>query len=510
MTNYFGTSRFRFISKGFNCRSVINAYEEQFRIGPAHFGGRRMSYYYDEGDKETPIGRTLRILKRSFGEVKEYLDDPDRRYAKKKIFPSYCDILVIGGGAIGSSISYWLKQRALDGLRVVVVDKDSTYQQSSTTLSVGGLRQQFSLKENIEMSLFGAHFLRNISDYLSVTGEDPPNVCFSPHGYLFLASEAGVEILEENVTLQASLGAKSELLSADNLKKKFPWINTKGVVLGCHGVENEGWFDPWSLLQAFKNKSISLGTEYVEGEVIGFEYNILPASVSTEVDDDYHDSDVLRSVLIKCPDGVTRSISFAICILAGGPQSGHIAKLAGIGVGKKSRETPLPVEPRKRYVYCFHCPDGPGLNTPLTIDPTGTYFRREGLCGNYICGRSPEKHEEPDVSNLEVDDEFFNEKLWPVLADRVPAFENLKVVSSWAGFYDYNYYDQNVIIGKHPYCWNLYFCTGCSGHGIQQAPALGRAVMELIVNGRYSTIDLSNLSFNRLIDNKPMLERNIV
>ncbi len=127
---------------------------------------------------------------------------------------------------------------------------------------------------------------------------------------------------------------------------------------------------------------------------------------------------------------------------------------------------PLPVEPRKRYVYCVHAPEGPGLNCPLVIDPSGTYFRREGYGGHYLCGRSPLNREmEPSIDNLDVDHDFFEEHVWPKIANRVDAFNNIKLHSAWAGYYDYNFWDQNAIIGRHPVHDNVYFATGFSGHG---------------------------------------------
>lgn len=186
--------------------------------------------------------------------------------------------------------------------------------------------------------------------------------------------------------------------------------------------------------------------------------------------------------------------------------------MAGIGKGEGLLSIPLPVEPRKRYVYVINSQgyNAPGLCTPLTIDPDGTYFRRDGLGGNYLCGRSPATDQEPTVDNLDVDHEYFETDVWPTIAKRCTAFESAKVVNSWAGFYEYNMFDENGIIGFHPYYSNMVIATGFSGHGIQQTPAVGRAITELITDGRFRTIDLTRLSFDRIIVDRPMLESNIV
>lgn len=436
---------------------------------------------------------------REFSDVVTWLKGPEK-------IPPHCDVLIIGGGAIGSSIAYWLREKVYrDEFKVVVVEKDPTYAKASTTLSVGGLRQQFSLEENIEMSLYGAEFIRNINEHLGIPGQPAIDLNFHPYGYLVLATEAGAETLVQNSKLQNSLGAKNIVLTAEKLKHRFPWLNTEGIAAGCLGLEKEGWFDPWSLLCALKNKAVYLGAQYVNAEVKAFQY---------EEDIGAYEYDMtpaknLRSVIIKTKDGETKKISFAVAIIAAGAFSGDVAEMADIGVGEDILSVPLPVVPRKRYVYCFHCPNGPGLNTPLTIDPSGAYFRREGLGGNFIAGKSPEFDEEPSIDNLDVDHEFFDNKVWPLLANRVPTFENLKVNSSWAGYYEYNTFDENGVIGKHPYHHNVYIATGFSGHGIQKAPAVGRAISELILNKYYLSIDLSRLGFERFLKSEPMRESNV-
>lgn len=155
--------------------------------------------------------------------------------------------------------------------------------------------------------------------------------------------------------------------------------------------------------------------------------------------------------------------------------------------------------------------NAPPLNSPLTIDPkSGTYFRVDGTAGNYICGRSPSLDGEPPIDNLDVDYDYFDESVWPQLAHRIPAFECAKVCSAWGGYYDFNTFDENGIIGSHPHYHNVYIATGFSGHGIQQAPAVGRAITELILDGKFTTIDLSRFGFERLIKQEPMFEDNIV
>lgn len=426
--------------------------------------------------------------------------------------PETADIVIVGGGVVGWSVAYWLKQKEKlsRGMRVLVVERDPTYSQASTVLSAGGIRQQFSLLENIHLSLASADFMRTINDHLSIVNEDPVDLQFNQSGYLFLASEEVAHIMEDNYNTQRCAGAKVSLLSPTQLKEKFPWINTEGVALASYGLENEGWFDPWTLLNAFRRKAISMGVIQCFGEVADFKYT---KNVVMTADGDQMDMRRIKSVKVQMPNSLEyQPVECAIVVNAAGAFSGKLAEMVGIGPDSQDSLAgiPVPVEPRKRYVYVVHCPDGPGLDTPFLIDYSGVYFRREGLGGNYISGVSPEEAEEPDTSNLEVDHQFFEDKVWPKLANRVPAFEKLKVTSAWAGFYDYNTFDQNGIIGMHPLINNMYFATGFSGHGLQHSPAVGRAVAELILDGEFKTLDLSGFSFTRILSQEPMLERNIV
>jgi glycine/D-amino acid oxidase-like deaminating enzyme len=183
---------------------------------------------------------------------------------------------------------------------------------------------------------------------------------------------------------------------------------------------------------------------------------------------------------------------------AAGPWAAHVAAMAGID---------LPVRARARSVFVLACPE-PLPGCPLLIDPSGFWCRPEGQ--HFITGAPPRPGEDADEAPLEPDHSLFEEVIWPALAARVPAFERLRVIGAWAGYYEMNIFDQNGIVGLHPEIANLYFANGFSGHGIQQSPAVGRGIAELIAHGRYVSLDLSPLGFERLVAGRPLIERNVI
>ncbi|NXI44425.1 FXRD1 protein, partial [Galbula dea] len=413
-----------------------------------------------------------------------------------------------GGGVVGWSVAYWLKvlEGQRNGMKVLVVERDPTYSQASTVLSVGGIRQQFSLPENIRMSRFSASFLRNINEHLGVPSEPPVDIQFQPSGYLFLTSQQNAARLEATVRLQREEGAQVALLSPTQLKEKFPWIDTQDVALASYGLEDEGWFDPWTLLNAFRRKAISLGVYSCSGEVRGF---VTSASGMMLPQGSPLSSTRIKYVHIHKPDSLDyQPVACAIVINTAGAWAGKLLEVAG--VPRELQQPPLPIQPRKRYVFSWHCHDGPGLSCPFLIDTTHAYFRRDGIAGNYLGGMSPSEEDEPDPSDLSVDHDYFQEHVWPQLARRVPAFESIRPRGAWAGYYDYNTFDQNGVLGPHPKLENLFVAAGFSGHGLQHAPAAGRAVAELVVKGRYESLDLERLGWRRLVEGEPLQEDGVV
>ena len=190
------------------------------------------------------------------------------------------DVVIVGGGAMGSSVAYFLKKR-MPSLAVTVVERDPTYKECSTGLSVGSIRQQFSIQGNVEMSMFGAEFLKSIDQHLTVDHDEKADVQFHEEGYLFLASDRGMDILERNHKVQKGAGAAVALLTPEDLALRYPWLNLDGIAGASYGTSNEGWFDPWSLLSCFRKKALSLGVEYVAFERKPNQISVLQMSIRT-------------------------------------------------------------------------------------------------------------------------------------------------------------------------------------------------------------------------------------
>ncbi|WP_181707690.1 NAD(P)/FAD-dependent oxidoreductase [Chthonobacter rhizosphaerae] len=391
--------------------------------------------------------------------------------------PSY-DVVIIGGAVTGSSVAYHLAADPAFTGRVLVVEKDPSYQRCASALSAASIRQQFSTAVNVEISLYGIDFLRRIGDVLAVDG-DRPDVQLHEGGYLFVATEAGMPVLAENHGLQTRLGADIALEDPAALARRFPWLNTEDLAVGSFGRSGEGWFDGYGLMQAFRRKARSLGVEYRAASVVGLGM----------------DGERVTSVTLS--DGET--IGCGAVVNAAGAGGRAIAALAGLDI---------PVAVKKRIIFTFKCAE-PVPACPLLIDPTGVYVRPEG--DGFLCGTQPPEDRDPEVEDdFEVDWDLFEEIVWPTLAHRVPAFERIKPGRAWAGYYDMCAFDHNVLLGAPAARPNLFLANGFSGHGLQQSPAVGRYLAEAIVHGRPLTLDLSELSPDRVAEGRRVVEKNVV
>lgn len=389
------------------------------------------------------------------------------------------NVLIIGGGAIGSAIACFLARRDdFDG-RITVLERDPTYRTASSALSASSIRQQFSTPLNIALSRFGLEVLRDPARHL-VVDEGVPDLGLHESGYLILAGHAGAPALAATHAVQRRHGVDVDLLTPAEMAERLPWLALDGIAAGSLGRSGEGWFDGYGLLQALRRTARALGVAYRADEAVGLDRR----------------GRLIEAVRLKSGERLNADI----VVNAAGPWAGGVAAWAGID---------LPVRARRRVVHVFSCRTPLPAPLPLVADPSGLWFRPEGAL--YIAGTSPLPGQpDPDDLPLEVAADRFEDEVWPLLAARVPAFEAIRQTGAWAGYYEVNTFDHNGIVGPHPEVDNFLFANGFSGHGLQHAPGIGRGLAEWIALGRYETLDLAPLGFDRLLAGTPYPEINVI
>ena len=388
------------------------------------------------------------------------------------------DVIIIGGAIMGSAAAWWLSKDPAFSGRVLVIERDPTYEFASTSHTNSCIRQQFGTEINILISQFGVDFIQNFAEWMG--RDDAPLITLQSFGYLYLSDTAEfTSALVANAELQNRLGAGTQILTRDEIARRWPFYNLKGISHGSHNPLNEGYFDGGTIFDWFKREAKRAGVEYIHDEVIGIARH----------------GNRVAGVTLKSGN----SVAAGHIVNASGPRAARTAEMAGLSV---------PVEPRKRFTFIFDAAEPLDQTLPLTIDPSGVHMRSDGRY--YMCGCPPDQDDPVDLDDFAMDHSIWENKIWPAIANRVPAFERVKVINQWVGHYAYNTLDQNAIIGPHPEVENFIFCNGFSGHGLQQSPAMGRGVAELITSGRFQSLDLSALGYDRIIENRPLLERAVI
>jgi glycine/D-amino acid oxidase-like deaminating enzyme len=381
--------------------------------------------------------------------------------------PTSADVLICGGAAVGSAVACHLTELDFPG-RVVVVERDPTYARAATALAASGIRRQFSNAINVRISGFGVEEIRRLG------------LTFHEHGYLTLAgTEAGAAALRAAHAVQRAEGAATELLAPAALAARFPYLRLDDVVLAAWGAAGEGWFDNMGLLDAYRSRARAAGVEYLRDEVTGL--NVIGGRVTG--------AQLASGARIDC----------GVFVNAAGGQGREVAAMAGLA---------LPVERRKRTVFAFSAAEPPEGRLPLIVDTTGVWCRPEGQ--GFIAGGTPDPDPAVAADDFEPRHEEWEDLVWPALAARSPAFEACRLTGFWAGHYDVNTLDRNAVVGPHPQVGNFLFANGFSGHGLQQAPAVGRGLAEWIAFGAYRSLDLAPLGWARVGRGEPFLETAVI
>ena len=390
------------------------------------------------------------------------------------------DVVIIGGAIMGASTAWFLSDNSdFDG-SVLVVEKDLAYENCSTAHTNSCMRQQFSTELNVRISQFAADFVKNIRTYM---GYDPrvPNLAIHNFGYMYLAdTPACADVLRDSQAVQQAAGAATQLMTPEQIKAAYPFYNVDDVVLGSINTVDEGYFDGAGVFEWWRRQSRERGVEYIQNEVVAMTRS------GARID----------SVTLASGEVIT----CGQIVNASGPRAARTAQMAGIEV---------PVEPRKRFTWMFTAETPLDRDLPLTIDPSGVHLREVGG-GTYQAGGHSDIDPAVDFDDFVMDHAIWQDHIWPAIATRIPQFEAIKVTHEWAGHYAMNTFDHNAIMGPHTEVENFVFLNGFSGHGLQQSPAMGRGTAEWLTYGEYKTLDLSAFNFERITQNRPIIEKAII
>jgi glycine/D-amino acid oxidase-like deaminating enzyme len=402
---------------------------------------------------------------------------------KKRVAPtqSSYDVVIVGGAMYGSSVAWFLADNSdFDG-SILVVERDPAYSACSTVHTNSCIRQQFSTALNVRISQFGVEFIKNFREFLG-NDERVPEIPIQSYGYMYLAdNESFAETLRESQRVQASCGAGTKIMSGQEIKQDYPFYNVDDIVAGSHNLVDEGYFDGGTIFDWWRRSAKERGVEYIGNEVVSMQKNSNGTRVESVT--------LLSGEAVHCGKVVNAS----------GPRAVLTSRMAGIEI---------PVEPRKRYTFIFDAEKPLDRDLPLTIDPSGVHMRTDGAY--YLAGCPPDDDLAVDYDDFDQDYSIWEEKAWPAIANRIPQFEAIKLINSWAGHYAFNTFDQNAIIGPHNVVENFIFVNGFSGHGLQQSPAMGRGTSELITYGEYRSLDLLPFKFDRIERNEPFNEKAII
>lgn len=384
------------------------------------------------------------------------------------------DVLIIGGGIVGCATALHLKLASPE-IRVDVIEPDPTYEFAATPRASGGIRQLFTHPENIQLSQYTLEIIREWPRFAAADGEPPPDLGWHEQGYLFIVGEAQRDTLKASLATQRQHGVQASWYEADELAAAFGWLTTEDLAAGVLSSA-DGWLDPHAMLQGCRRKCQAMGVRFHRDRVC--ELSVSGSRVNQVA---------LESGARSSPDQVVN---------AAGTWAADIAAAVGM---------PVPVEPMRRFEHYVET-DGDLSGLPFVKDPRGLAIRPEGA--GLSVGLVDFQH--PAGADLSIDHGYFDRAVWPALAQRIPALDRLRLMSTTVGLYDQNRFDGNPIIGNYPgHLDNFWLACGFSGHGLMHALGVGRALAEQLVHGRYLTIDLHRLGYERVLTGHRLAESGI-
>ena len=391
------------------------------------------------------------------------------------------DVVIVGGAIYGSAVAWFLADNPdFDG-SILVVEMDPSYEFCSTSHTNSCLRQQFSQRLNVQISQFAAAYIKDFPARMGGDARVPP-VTLNSYGYMYLAdTPAFAAQLRAAHSVQAACGAATRHMTPAQIAAAYPFYHLDDIVAGNHNRVDEGYFDGPTLFTWWRRLSQERGVEYCCNRVVAMETNAQGTQVER----------------LTLETGV--QIACGTVVNASGPRAAETSAMAGLEI---------PVEPRKRFTFIFDAQTPLDQDLPLTIDPSGVHVRSDGRA--YLAGCAPDDDGPLAPDDFGMDNDIWQDKVWPILAHRVPAFEAIKLTRSWVGHYAFNRLDQNAIVGPHSGVSNFLFINGFSGHGLQQSPALGRGLAEWITYGAFRSLDLTPLGYARIERGAPFVENAVI
>ncbi len=377
------------------------------------------------------------------------------------------DVVIIGGGVVGSSIAYHLRTDGFRG-RVLVVERDPDYRRASSALAMGGIRQQFNSALNIRMVQWSVEFYRRF-DKLLAAGGHTVRTDFRQRGYLFLVNAEARERSERRFELQRRLGARVRRLDRHEIRELVPDLKLDDIEFGVLGPD-DGYANPREVLAGLRAVASAAGVDYVQAEVIEVR----------------RQGDRVAGVWLAGGE----KIESPVVVNAAGPFAARVGAMAGLK---------LPVQPVRQHLFRCALPRRWPYRFPMVVDPTGVHWRHDDPASpadrdRIIVART--RPDEPAGENFDCDPSRWTKDFLPPLLDRMPALAGLELLEGWVGLYEMTP-DHNALIGEHPALRGFYLANGFSGHGLMMAPATGKVMSELIRLGRAQTVDVGALQVGR-------------
>lgn len=371
------------------------------------------------------------------------------------------DVVIIGGGVVGASAAWHLREHGFTG-RIVVVERDRSYRRASSFLAMGGIRQQFCTAVTVQMVQHSVRFWKQFDERMGTPGERP-RAWFRQRGYLFLADAAAAPGLMSRFELERRAGAVVQLLSPEQVADLVPDARLDDIVFGMLGPE-DGYANPREVLSGFHRAAAAAGVAFFQDEVVGL--HVAGGRVT--------------GVALAGND----DIDAPVVVNAAGAWAGAVARLAHL---------PVPVEPMRQMLFRSTLPHTWPYRFPMLVDPGGVHWRHDDATD----AGGPDRliaaftnWGERVGEQFDADRSRWSREFYPAMVRRVPSLAGMTDVEGWAGLYEMTP-DHNPVIGPHPALDGLIFAAGFSGHGLMMSPATGHIVSEMVLKGRSETFDVA-------------------